>query len=126
MASLNKVSLIGNLGKDVEIIYAGETKIGKFSVATTESFKKGENWEEKTEWHNIVCFNKIAERAERLLQKGTTVYLEGKISTSMWETDAGEKRYKTEIIANNIQVIKGKKEQAETPPNDTAGDDLPY
>ncbi len=114
MASLNKVNLIGRTGKDPEIkTLPSGIKIAKFSIATSERFKKGENWEEKTEWHNIVAFAKTAEKVERDIQKGTLIHLEGKISTSSWETESGEKRYKTEIMANHILTLLDRKERSE-------------
>jgi len=140
MASLNKVTIIGNVGKEPEIktIPSG-VKIAKFSVATSERFKKGENWEDKTEWHNVVAFGKVAERVERIVQKGTSVYLEGKISTRMWETDSGEKRYTTEINCFQLQALSNRKEtggsgatptpqQASIPPTPSGDidDDLPF
>ncbi|PID26960.1 MAG: single-stranded DNA-binding protein [Candidatus Cloacimonadota bacterium] len=120
MASLNKVILIGNLGKDPEVKYLPSgIKLAKFSIATSERYKKGENWEEKTEWHNIVSFGKIAERAGDILKKGTSVYLEGRISTNAWETETGEKRHRTEIIASNLMALANRKEfQQETSGNE--------
>lgn len=121
MASINKVMLIGNLGKDPEVQYLGasNTKVARFSLATSESFKKDDQWENKTEWHNIICFGKTADRAEKL-SKGENVYIEGKIQTSSWEKE-GEKKYKTEIIANTIMALT--KKEAETHNND---DDSPF
>ncbi len=110
MASVNKVILIGNLGKDPETKYTpAGVQITKFSVATTDKVKKGDTYEDKTEWHNIVTFNKTAEIANEYLKKGSSVYIEGKISTNTWEDQAGEKKFWTEIICNNLTML-GKKE----------------
>lgn len=113
MASLNKVMLIGNLGKDPEVKYTPSgLQIAKFTVATTDSVKKGDNWENKTEWHNIVSFGKSAEFAGKYLKKGSTVYLEGRIQTSSWDDDNGVKKYKTEIIADSVKTLS-KREASE-------------
>jgi single-strand DNA-binding protein len=114
MASLNKVMLIGNLGKDPEIRYAASgTAVAKFSIATSERSKdkvSGE-WVEKTEWHNIVLFNKQAELAGEYLSKGKTVYIEGKLHTQKYEKD-GITRYSTEIVGDKIEFLSAKGERS--------------
>ncbi len=106
MASVNKVILIGNLGKDPETKYTPSgLQITKFSLATTDRIKKGDNYEDKTEWHNIVCFNKIAEVASEFLKKGLSVYIEGRISTNSWEDQSGTKKYWTEIVASHLKIL---------------------
>ena len=113
MASVNKVILIGNLGKDPEIKYTpGGTPIARFSLATNERTKdKDGNWTDRTEWHNIVAFQRTAEIAGEYLKKGRSVYIEGRIHTDTWDDkDTGQKRYKTEIYVNNLVMLGGARE----------------
>ena len=130
--SVNKVFLVGRLGKDPELRYANSgIAIVNFSLATSERIKKGENWEDKTEWHNIVIFGKQAENCEKFLQKGAQVFIEGKIQTSSWENTEGERKYKTEIIANNVRFLDSKNNenlQKNKPENneEEGDDDLPF
>lgn len=104
--SLNKVMLIGNLGKDPEIqTFDSGAKKAAFSIATTEKYTNRDGQKaESTEWHNIVCWNKLADLAENYLRKGKQIYVEGKIKTRSWEED-GKKRYITEIEALSIQML---------------------
>ena len=129
--SLNKVQLIGHIGKDPESKFttSGSAFI-KFSIATNESWKdKDGNLQEKTEWHNIVMFGKMAETAGEYLHKGQLVYVEGRLKTDSWETDAGEKRYSTSITADNFTML-GKKEVGQgvqdSVQEDEKDDDLPF
>jgi len=136
--SYNAGTIIGNLGKDPEVKYlTSGMKLAKFSVATTDNIKKGEVWEKKTNWFNVVAFSKVAEKVERDLQKGSTIHLEYKLSNSTWETEGGEKRSKVELIARSIMVLKGRKESngevvenvPESADNIVSGDidsDLPF
>ncbi|MEM1230464.1 MAG: single-stranded DNA-binding protein [Pseudomonadota bacterium] len=104
---INKVILIGNLGRDPETRYSqGGTAVTKFSVATTESWRDRNSGEqqEKTEWHNIVCFNKLAEICGEYLRKGSKVFIEGSLRTDSWEQD-GVKKYRTEIVARDMQML---------------------
>lgn len=103
---VNKVILVGNLGKNPELTYTpGGMAVGKFSLATTEGRKNADGeWVDHTEWHNIVAFGKTAETAGQYLEKGKQVYIEGKLSTSNYEID-GVKRYRTEIIANRLVLL---------------------
>ena len=112
MASLNKVMLIGNLGKDPEVRYtAGGTAVASFSLATTEKFKgKNGDWEEKTEWHNITLWARLAEIAGEYLSKGKTVYIEGRLQTRKWQDKDGKDRYTTEIVGEKMQMLSGKGE----------------
>ena len=106
MASVNKVILVGSLGKDPEVRFMpnGEA-IANFSIATTESWKdKAGAKQEKTEWHNIVMYRKLAEIAGEYLKKGRPVYIEGRLQTRKWEKD-GVTRYSTEIIGDNMQML---------------------
>lgn len=112
MAGLNKVMLIGNLGKDPEIRYSQQgTAVVKFSIATSEQWtdKNTGNRQEKTEWHNIVVFGKQAEICEKYLSKGSKVYVEGRLQTSTYEKD-GQTRYFTEIVVANFQFLDSKKD----------------
>lgn len=107
MASLNKAMLIGNLGKDPEIKYTPEgLAIAKFSMATKEQWKdKDGQKQDKTEWHNIVAFGKLAEICGEYLAKGKQVYIEGRIQTRSWDDKDGNKKYTTEIVANTMQML---------------------
>jgi single-strand DNA-binding protein len=109
--SLNKATLIGNLGKDPEVSYtASGVAVAKFSVATNERWKDAEgNAQERTEWHNIVAWRKLAEICGQYLKKGSKVYLEGKLQTRSWDDkNTGVKRYTTEIIADDMIMLDGK------------------
>jgi single-strand DNA-binding protein len=109
MASVNKVILMGNLGRDPEVRYMpnGEA-VANFSIATTENWKdKAGNAQSKTEWHNIVMYRRLAEIAGEYLKKGRPVYIEGRLQTREWEKD-GVKRYSTEIIGDSMQMLGGK------------------
>lgn len=109
MASVNKVILVGNLGRDPEVRFMpnGEA-VANFSIATTENWKdKSGVKQEKTEWHNIVIYRKLAEIAGDYLKKGRPVYIEGRLQTRKWEKD-GVDRYTTEIIADQMQMLGGK------------------
>jgi single-strand DNA-binding protein len=113
MAGVNRVILIGNLGKDPEIRnLEGGVKKASFSLATSESFK-GKNGEkiEQTEWHNIVLWRGLAEVAESFLKKGNTIFIEGKIKTRDYTDKDGNKRYITEIVADNMVMLGGKRDQ---------------
>jgi len=112
MASVNKVILVGNLGKDPEVRYMpnGEA-VCNFSIATTDSWKNKEGVkQEKTEWHNIVIYRKLAEIAGEYLAKGRPVYIEGRLQTRKWEKE-GVTRYTTEIIADQMQMLGSRQEQ---------------
>ena len=112
MASLNKVMLIGNLGKDPEVRYtAAGTAVASFSVATSEKYKnKSGEWEEKTEWHNVTLWARLAEIAGEYLAKGKTVYIEGRLQTRKWQDRDGKDRYTTEIVGEKMQMLSGKGE----------------
>ncbi len=105
---INKVMLIGNLGKDPEIKhFENGGAVAKFSVATNENYmdKAGE-WQQKTEWHDVVVWNKNAERAEKQLTKGQMVYIEGKLTHRKWQDDQGNNRYNTEVVANTFRLLE--------------------
>ena len=107
---INKVILIGNLGRDPETRYAQNgSAVTNFSVATSESWRDKASGEqqERTEWHNVVCFARLAEIAGEYLRKGSKVYIEGGLRTTSWEKD-GEKKYRTEIMARELQMLDGR------------------
>ncbi len=110
MRGLNKVMLIGNLGKDPEVKYMeNNVALAKFSLATTESYKdKSGNQVQQTEWHNIVLWRGLAEVAEKFLKKGSKIYLEGKIKTRSWEDTNSVKKYTTEILGDNLILLDKK------------------
>jgi single-strand DNA-binding protein len=113
MAGINKVILVGNLGKDPEVRYLeGGTAVANFSLATSESYKdKSGNRVDQTEWHNIVLWRGLAEVAEKYLKKGNQVYIEGKIKTRAWDDKDGNKRYSTEIVADNMTMLGAKRDE---------------
>jgi single-strand DNA-binding protein len=127
MLGVNKVILVGNLGRDPELRRTPSgASVVSFSIATTERFndKKGER-QDRTEWHNIVAWGKLADLANQYLKKGRSVYIEGKLTTRSWDDKDGNKRYKTEIVANQIQFLgsPGESPAGDIPVNEYAGED---
>lgn len=114
MASLNKVMLIGNLGKDPEVRFtASGQAVASFSLATSEKFKgKNGEWEERTEWHNITLWGKLAEIAGEYLSKGKTIFVEGRLQTRKWQDKSGNDRYTTEIVGDKMQMLSPKGERS--------------
>lgn len=132
MASLNKVILIGNICKDIEVKYTSSgTAVASFSLATNEKFKnKSGAWEDKAEFHNITLWGKLAEIAGEYLSKGKTVYIEGRLQTRKWQDKSGNDRYTTDIVGDKMLMLSGKGDgkqgsvnHDEPPFND---DDIPY
>ncbi len=111
---LNKVMLIGHLGSDpeVKVMTSGQSK-ANFTLATTESFKDSDgNWQEKPEWHRIVVWGKLAEICGQYLKKGRQVYVEGRLQTRSWDDPkSGEKKYTTEIVCSEMQMLGGQRDQ---------------
>ena len=118
MVGVNKVILIGNLGKNPDVVAfpqdrhneaASVVKKASFPLATTE-YRKTRDGErvEQTEWHNVVCWRALTEIAEKILHKGTQLYVEGKLQTRSWEDKEGNKRYITEVVADNFTVLANK------------------
>jgi single-strand DNA-binding protein len=107
VASVNKVILIGNLGKDPELRYTpGGSAVVNFPIATNERWKDKEgNPQERTEWHNIVLWGRLAEIANDYLRKGSPVYIEGRLQTRSWDDRDGNKRYTTEIVGVQMQLL---------------------
>jgi single-strand DNA-binding protein len=132
MASVNKVILVGHIGKDPETRFmASGDAVCNFSVATTESWKgKDGAKQEKTEWHKIVIYKKLAEIAGEYLKKGSQVYLEGRLETREWLDKDGVKKYSTEVIVSEMKMLGGKGESSEKPKRESASaapdDDLPF
>jgi len=139
MAGVNKVILIGNLGKDPDLRYTpGGQAVASFSLATSEKWRDKEGiMQDKTEWHNIVLWGRQAELAKEYLAKGRQVYIEGRIQTRSWDDKDGNKRYITEVVGQRMQFLgaKGGAEK-ETPTGDVPeppvgdigaeADDLPF
>jgi len=108
---VNKVFLLGNVGKDPEIrTTAGGMTVASFSLATADRAKDAQgNWADKTEWHNLVCFQRTAEIVRDYVKKGSQLFVEGKIQTRSWDDKtSGEKKYKTEILVNELTLLGGK------------------
>jgi len=117
MASVNKAIVLGNLGKDPEVRFLPNgDAVCNFSLATTESWKDKDGQKlDKTEWHNIVLFRKLAEIAGEYLKKGRPVYIEGRLQTRKWKDKEGADRYTTEIVADQMQMLGSKEEAREAP-----------
>lgn len=144
---VNKAIIVGTLGQDPEMRYtANGSAVANISVATNESWKDKATGEaqERTEWHRIVMFGKLAEIAQQYLKKGSQAYFEGRIQTRKWQDNSGNDRYSTEIVANEMQMLGGragggggapmesgsqsqsKPAPAETAPMDDGFDDIPF
>jgi single-strand DNA-binding protein len=111
--SVNKVILLGNLGRDPEVKFTPQgTPVAKFSIATSERYKDKEgNWQERTEWHNIVLWQRLAEIAGEYLKKGSKVYIEGRLRTDSWDDrESGQKKYRTEIVGTDLVLLGGRGE----------------
>lgn len=115
MAGVNKVILIGHLGKDPEVRHLENgTSVANFTLATSESYKdKAGNRIDQTEWHNIVVWRGLADVAEKFLKKGSQIYLEGKIRTRSWEDQGGNKKYTTEIVADTFNMLSKKDDSSQ-------------
>ena len=127
MSGVNKVILIGNLGKDPEVRYLDNgVAVANMSIATTENYKNKEGDRvSQTEWHDVVLWRGLAEIAEKYLKKGSSVYIEGKIRTNKWVDKDGNTRYKIEILADKLNMLgrSGNSEDNNTPSTE---DDLPF
>jgi single-strand DNA-binding protein len=126
---LNKVQLIGRVGKDPKMSQADNYAIASFSMATSERYKdrQGEQ-QEKTEWHNVVAFNKLAEIISKYVSKGTLLYVEGKIQTRKYQDkDTGAEKYSTSIVVSEMKMLGGKRdESSESPASSDFDDDIPF
>jgi single-strand DNA-binding protein len=117
MAGINKVIIVGNLGKDPEVSYVPSgAAVAKFSVATSETWKDKTTGEkkERTEWHRIVAWDKLGEICGKYLSKGRQVYIEGKLQTHSYDDKEGVKRYVTEIIAQEVQFLGGNRDSSDS------------
>ncbi len=151
MSSVNKVILVGNVGKDPDVRYLdNNVSVANFTLATTERGYTAQNGTvipDKTEWHNIVAWRGLADISERFVKKGSQLYVEGKLRTRSWDDKEGNKRYVTEIYADNIQLLGNRRQENSeansTPPakpipvaaeqpaaqsaaNEDSADDLPF
>ena len=114
--SVNKVILIGNLGKDPEVKYTPQgTPVARLTIATNERFKdKGGEWQDRTEWHNVVLWQRLAEIAGEYLKKGGKVYIEGRLQTRSWDDkQTGQKKWMTEVVASDLVLLGGRGEGGE-------------
>lgn len=127
MAGVNKVILIGNLGKDPEIRYTPSgAAVCSFSLATSRQWKdKDGNKKEETDWHNISAFERLAELCMEYLEKGSKVFIEGRLKTDKYEKE-GQIRYLTKIIANSVQFLDGKKQEEQVQDISSGLDDVPF
>ena len=138
MKGINKVILVGTLGKDPEVRFtAGGDAVATISVATSESWKDKQSGEkkEKTEWHRVIFWRRLAEIVGEYLKKGSAVYIEGKLQTRKWQDKSGDDRFTTEIVAHEMQMLGGKTQgsQPQKPTQKPApqqtpdfDDDIPY
>lgn len=152
MRGVNKVTLIGNLGKDPDLQYLeGNIAVAKFPLATTETFKdKSGNLVSQTEWHTVVLWRGLAELAQKYLHKGSMVYIEGRLRTRSWEDKDKNKRFSTEVVGDNLVMLDKRKDNGDSSSssdsnsssgsssssgdegvssyqnNDNSGDDLPF
>ena len=120
---VNKVILVGNLGQKPEMRYtATQTAVANISIATTESWKDKESGEnrDKTEWHRVVFFGNLAEIAEKYLDKGSSVYIEGKIQTRKWQDKDGNDRWTTEVLGNQLTMLGSRSSSDSSPQNNEA------
>lgn len=137
--SVNKAILIGNLGQAPEIRYTNSGQaVANFSIATNRQWNDKEgNRQEQTEWHNIVAWGKLAEICEKYLKKGDSVYIEGRIQTRSWEDQSGQKRYTTEIVAQEMTMLgggrggsggrdQGGSDESDFTPVQDGDDDIPF
>ena len=137
---INKVTLVGHLGKEVEVrTLDNGAKVANFTMATSESYKdKAGEWQSNTEWHNVVAWRYAADAAERSLKKGSLVYIEGKVTTRKWQDKDGNDRYSTDIVAQVLKPLDKKEDSSsdyskpvyrEEPlgePKKLEDDDLPF
>jgi single-strand DNA-binding protein len=141
--SINKVILVGNVGKDPEVKYTPNgIPLAKFSLATNERFKdKSGEWQDRTEWHNVLAWQRLAEIVGEFVQKGSKLYIEGKLQSSSWEDrNSGEKRYRMEIVARDIILLgspertseadrdipEGERESVHAGTGETDDSDIPF
>lgn len=125
---INKVILIGNLGQDPSFrAFEGGSSVTQISIATNERYldKNSNEWITKTEWHDVVMWRHLAERAEKTLKKGMQVYVEGKLTHRKWQDKEGNDRYKTEVVANTFRILGRKEDAAGMDSSDFGGQSSP-
>lgn len=122
MSSINKVILVGRLGKDPESKTTKSSTVTNFSVATSESWSKDGQKQEKTEWHKVVAWGKLADIAAKYLQKGSLVYVEGKLETTSYEDKDGNKKYTTQVRMTELKMLGGKSGGPSSSETSSAGD----
>jgi single-strand DNA-binding protein len=128
---LNKVLLIGRLGADPEIRYTSDgTAVSNFNIATNRPIKRGDQWEEETDWHRIVAWRRLAEICGEYLKKGSNIFVEGQLRTRSWEDRDGNKRWTTEVIARDIMMLDSKEDRTTgtefESPQPPIEDDVPF
>ncbi len=126
MAGVNKVILVGNLGKDPEVRHLESgVMVANFPLATTESYRDRNTGERRqvTEWHNIVLWRGLAEISEKFLKKGNQIYVEGKLRTRSWQDQEGNTRYTTEVVADNMTMLGGRPAESTSAPAATVAQD---
>ena len=126
---VNKVTLIGNLGNDPEVRYgASGNAVANISLATTESWRDKDSGEqqEKTEWHRVVFFGKLAEIVEKYLDKGSSVYIEGKLQTRKWQDKSGADRWTTEIVGNELTMLGSRASNSNNAPMQSNESESPF
>ena len=124
MASVNKVIIVGNLGRDPEVRYTPDgASIANVTIATTDTWKDKATGEKKeaTEWHRVVFFGKLAEIVGQYLKKGRQVYVEGALRTRKWQDKEGQERYTTEIVANEMKMLGSREGMSDAPPREAGG-----
>lgn len=135
MKSLNRVELIGNVGKEPEVTYTtGGKAVAKFSLATNERFKDSAGeWQERAEWHNIVLWERLAEIVKEYVRKGSKLYIDGRLQTRSWDDKtSGQKKYMTEVTAREMILLDGKeksdREESESAPavKPIGDEDIPF
>ena len=120
---INKVILIGNAGNEPEVrdLDSG-AKVATFSLATNENYRdKSGEWQQNTEWHKVVAWRMLAERAQKSIRKGTRIYIEGKLTTRKWQDKDGNDRYTTEVVSNYLRILDKVESNEDLPPMVSAG-----
>jgi len=114
-AGFNRVSLIGNLGRDPELRYTPSgTAVCSLRLGVTERRKEGDSWNNHTEWFTVICFGKTAENADKYIKKGRSVFVEGRLQTRSWDDQNGQKRYITEVVANQLLFLGSRESGADS------------
>lgn len=106
-ASVNKIILIGNVGKDPAVNVTNGHTIGSLSIATTRRYSKNGERQEETEWHYLTVFDKLAEIVQKYVKKGTSIYVCGRIRTRKWQAESGEMKYRAEVVVEELQILSG-------------------